>query len=155
MRRPLQFGQVDLRPVDLTDIMDIHQQPGRASPHYVIQRLLWPNHPYIMPLGYDGMPVHLGRSFYRPVPGSLLLKPTFITDPILHLAPLVLTGRHTEHLLTPVPQRDLAGTFRMAAIAMRIYGVEEPYAVLEPECFIRQGADRAHVDDIPYEVVLQ
>src|SRR5882757_7376373 len=105
-----------------------------------------------MPLGNDGVTVDLGRTFQLPVGSFFLFEAAFITDPVFHFPPLVLAGRDTEYLVSPVPQRHFPVALRVVAIAVGIYRLEEPDPVLKPEGLVRQGSYRAYVDDIAYKV---
>src|SRR5262245_19271849 len=46
-------------------------------------------------------------------------------------------------------------TLGVAAIAMRVDRLEEPYAVLEPERLVRERTHRAYIDHIAYKIILQ
>src|SRR5688500_3488055 len=99
--------------------MDIHQQAWLSSSHHFLQSLL--RHPgiYIVVGRYYGMTAHFRRTIYHPITCFLFLETAFVTDPVLHFTPLVFARRNAKHLISTVPQRNLARTF--GAIAVRIH----------------------------------
>src|ERR1700761_3109494 len=101
------------------------------------------------------MAVHPRGAFDLPVGGGLLFKTAFVTDPVLYFPPLVLAGGDAEYLFAAIPERYFSLAIRVGAIPMRVYGFQEPNAVLEAEGPVRQRPHRAHVDDIADKVMVQ
>src|ERR1700722_4664320 len=108
-----------------------------------------------MPLRDHTMPAHPGRSLDHPIRRCLLVEPAFITNPVLHLTPLVLTRRDPKNLLPTIPKRHLPLTLNMVAITMRIHRLQEPNPVLEPEGLVGEGANRTNINDIADKIMIQ
>src|SRR5271154_5537657 len=108
-----------------------------------------------MSLRYDTVPAHLRRPFDHPIPSRLLLEPAFITNPVLHLTPLVLPRRDAKHLFTTIPERHLPLAVHMTTVPMRIHRLQEPYPVVKAEVCVGQGPHGTNVNDIPYKIVVQ
>jgi hypothetical protein len=155
MRRSFDLRQIYRRPVHLAHRMNIHQQLRLPSVQHIVQHFLRLLDADIMSLRDDAVAIDFRRAFDLPVTGLFLLEAALITDPVLYLTPLILTCRDTEYLAAAIPQRHFTLTAFVRAVAVGVYGFEEPDAVFEPEGLVRKGAYRADVDDVADKVVVE
>src|SRR5262245_46653492 len=98
------------------------------------------------------MPVDIAYAIHHPITCFLFIEPAFITNPVDHFAPLILSCGYPIHFISPHPQRNLAGTFW--TITMGIHWLGEPNAVLKPECSIGERAYGAHINNVPYKIII-
>src|SRR5688572_2266054 len=104
------------------------------------------------------MPVDLCWTLYHPVIDMFFIKAAGIADPsrftiiTLHFVPGIFSCGYTQHLVAPVPEDHFTTAGR--AITMRIYRPGEPYPVLEAECSVGQGPNRAYIDHISTEIII-
>src|ERR1044072_540338 len=99
------------------------------------------------------MTAYFSWAFNYPVACFLFLETAFVTDPVLHFAPLVFTTGNANHFIATAPQGYFTATFRTAA--MCIFGFQEPYTVFEPEGLIGQCTYRTNVNNVTYKVVIE
>src|SRR4051794_11659474 len=104
------------------------------------------------------MTINTSGPFNRPVTQFLFIKAAGIADPArlaiiaLHFTPFIFPGCDPQHFITTIPERDLTTAGR--AIPMRIDWFGKPDTVFETECPVCQCSDRAYIDHISTEIII-
>src|SRR5579862_2148324 len=135
MRWSFYLGKVTTRFIHLAYIMYIHQKFGLSPSKHIVQYLLRFLDSYIMTLRYDRMSINFCWPFNDPIAGLLGFKSTFITYPVLHFTPLILSGCYTKDFISAVPERGFPLAFR--TISVGVDRIQKPDSVFETKCFVR------------------
>ena len=92
-------------------------------------------------------------TFNGPVCCFLFFKTTLIANPLFHFTPLVLSCCYTQNLFAALPKRNLARA--ALTIPVRIDGLGEPNTVFETKGLVGEGPNRANIDDVSNEIIVQ
>src|SRR5450631_3941892 len=92
-------------------------------------------------------------SFDYPVARFLFFETAFVTDIIVHLAPLIFPCGNAVYFFSAIPDGYFSGTF--GAVAVCVLWFQKPDTVLEPECFVSECPYRANVDHISDKITFQ
>ncbi len=99
------------------------------------------------------MPADMCRTFDGPVSCFLFFKTTFVSNPLFHFTPLVFSRCYPQDFFPPLPKGDPACTAFTIPVCIDRLG--EPDTVLETEGLVGEGSNRAYIDDVSNEIIVE